>query len=90
MNFGRINDPEIDQALDEGRGEPDPDRRQEIYEDIPRAFGENVWNIWSTYTTETVTLGPEVHGLLPPELVNGDKPFYLAVTGYPKHALWKE
>jgi peptide/nickel transport system substrate-binding protein len=90
VNFGRIDDPAIDEALAEGRSEPDPDRRQQIYEAIPRAFAENVWNVWSTYTTETVTLGESVHGLLPPELPNGDKPYYLTATGYPKYALWKE
>jgi peptide/nickel transport system substrate-binding protein len=90
VNFGRIDDPAIDQALAEGRSEPDPDRRRQIYESIPRAFAENVWNVWSTYTTETVTLGESVHGLLPPELPNGDKPYYLTATGFPKHALWKE
>ncbi len=49
VNFGRINDPEIDRLLDAGRVETDPAKRTEIYEDLTRRFGEELWNLWSWY-----------------------------------------
>src|SRR5690606_9418360 len=49
-NFGRINDPEIDRLLNEGRTTPDPDERQQIYENLNRRFGEQAYNLWLSYT----------------------------------------
>lgn len=90
VNFGKIKDPVIDRALDEGRSEPDPATRQTIYANISRAFGKNVWNLWSTYTKETVTTSPKVHDIVAPKLPNGDKAYYLRVTGDLPYAIWKE
>ena len=42
VNFGRINDPEIDALLDEGRVETDPAKRTKIYQDLTRAVREGV------------------------------------------------
>ena len=38
VNFGRINDPEIDRLLDEGRSEPDAAKRKAIYENLNKRF----------------------------------------------------
>lgn len=90
VDFGKIKDPVIDRLLDEGRSEPDPAKRQKIYAGITRQFGKNEWNLWATYTKETVSTSTKVHGIVPPRLPNGDKPYYLRVTGDPLYAIWKD
>lgn len=46
LNFGRINNPAIDAALDEALTTKDPDRIRELAEDVNRAFGESVHYMW--------------------------------------------
>jgi len=90
VNFGRIKDPVIDKALDEGRSEPDPAKRKEIYERLNREFGKQQWNLWTTFLTTGLATAPDVHGLLPPSLPDGSKPYNLAVDSNPLYAVWKE
>ena len=71
INFGRINDPEIDRLLDAGRAETDPEKRTAIYEDLTRRFGEQVWNLWSWHTVWGVAAKPGVKGVLGPPLPDG-------------------
>jgi len=71
VNFGKINDPEIDRLLDEGRSETDPDARLEIYEDLNRRFAEQVYNIWGTWTIWSVSAASNVHGILGPTMPRG-------------------
>ena len=46
LNFGRINNPTIDAALDESLITKDLDRRRELAEEINRAFAEQVHYLW--------------------------------------------
>jgi peptide/nickel transport system substrate-binding protein len=64
VNFGKINDPEIDRLLDEGRSEIDPAKRKTIYEDLNKRFGEQVWNVWGSWAVWSVAYAPNIHGLL--------------------------
>ncbi|HXH56123.1 ABC transporter substrate-binding protein, partial [Iamia sp.] len=92
-NFGRIKDPEIDRLLDEGRSEPDPDTREEIYEDLNRRFGEQVWSLWANWTTWRIATQPGVFGHTVetlPALPDGSDPFEGLATGHPVHGLWVE
>ena len=78
VNFGRINDPEIDRLLDAGRVETDPAKRTQIYEDLTRRFGEELWNLWSWYTPWAVAAQPGVKGVLGDKLPDGHgKPAFL-------------
>jgi peptide/nickel transport system substrate-binding protein len=88
-NFGRINDPDIDQLLEEGRTNPDPDTRQQVYEDLNRRFGEQVYNLWLYYTLWSVATAPDVHGVLAPT-PSGDDPFPGLAVGHPVETLWVE
>ncbi len=94
VNFSRIDDPEIDRLLDEGRSETDPEARVQIYQDLNRRFGEQVWNIWFDFTLWTVASQPGVHGYTPeemPELPDGGGTFTDGlVVGHPLHNLWVE
>jgi peptide/nickel transport system substrate-binding protein len=90
VNFGRIADPEIDRLLDQGRSEPDPDKRREIYEGISRQFGSEVWNVWLNYTPWGVALAPDVHGVLSSVLPDGDRPFTGLAAGHPLVGMWRD
>ena len=46
LNFGRIKDDVIDEALDANRGETDPAKKQELAETVNRRFGEQCYNLW--------------------------------------------
>jgi peptide/nickel transport system substrate-binding protein len=63
LNFGRFQDPVIDQNLLAQRQSPDPEVRREAVEAVNRAFGENVWNLWTTWTLWGVFHNPQVHNV---------------------------
>ena len=91
VNFGRIDDPEIDRLLDEGRSEPDPDARAQIYQDLNRRFGEQLWSFWSSWTTWRISSSPDVFGYTLdtlPKLPDGSDPFPGLATGHPTLGLW--
>ena len=71
VNFGRIKDPIIDKALDDGRSEPDPVKRNLIYQGLTREFAKKLWNVWSWYTTWAIAEKPNVHGIYGPDLPDG-------------------
>lgn len=89
VNFGRIDDPEIDRLLDAGRSETDPAKRAQIYEDLNRRFAEQVWNLWSWYTVWAVAAKPGVKDVLGAPLPDGGgKPAFLG--GYvPVSGEWR-
>ncbi|HYI61011.1 MAG TPA: ABC transporter substrate-binding protein [Acidimicrobiales bacterium] len=92
-NFARIDDPEIQRLLDEGRSEPDPDARKQIYQDLNRRFGEQVWSLWANWTEWIVGSRPEVHGFSAeeqPKLPDGSAPFKGLPTGHPVQGIWVE
>ena len=91
VNFGRINDPEIDRLLDEGRSETDPAKRAQIYEDVNRQFGQELWSGWLTVVTWRVSSAPDVYGYTLetlPKLPDGSDPFKGLATGHPVLGLW--
>ena len=49
LNFGRIDDPEVDRLLEEIRTNTDEDARQAAAEDLNRYFAEQVFNVWNTW-----------------------------------------
>jgi peptide/nickel transport system substrate-binding protein len=88
-NFARIEDAEIDAALEQGRAEPDPDKRRELYEGISRRFAEKVWNIWLNYSEWGIALAPDVHGVLSADLPDdGGAVFTGVAAGHPLHGMW--
>lgn len=73
VNFGRINDPEIDRLLDEGRVEPDQAKRKAIYEDLNRAFAKGGYAQWNWYTEWAIGSYDNVHNLTGATLPDGSK-----------------
>jgi peptide/nickel transport system substrate-binding protein len=90
VNFGRIDDTEVDRLLDEGRTNTDPDARVAIYEDLNRRFADQAFNIWLWYTLWAVATSPDVHGVMGPPLPDGSDPFPGLATGHPVLAMWVE
>ena len=58
VNFGRFNNPQVDQLLNDGRSNPDQEARVGIYKDLNSLFGEEVYNIWNYYTIWSVATAP--------------------------------
>ena len=63
LNFGRINNPAIDAALDEVLTTNDLDRQRELAEDINRAFGDQVHYIWFYNSNWVLATHDHVHGV---------------------------
>ena len=63
LNFGRIKDDVIDEALDANRGETDPAKKQEYAETVNKRFGEQCYNLWGSYTVWGLAHTPNVHGI---------------------------
>jgi peptide/nickel transport system substrate-binding protein len=68
VNFGRINDPQIDQDLVQGRSETDPAKRKALYEDIGKQFAKNAYNIWGWLTLWSFAGKSNVNGFVGPDL----------------------
>jgi peptide/nickel transport system substrate-binding protein len=89
VNFGRINDPEIDRLFDEARSEPDPEVRKELYQEVSQIFAEEAYNLWAWYTIWAFAAADNVHGLFPPELPDGQEPVIIA-SFQPVVGMWIE
>ncbi|MDQ3147554.1 MAG: hypothetical protein M3R01_11605, partial [Actinomycetota bacterium] len=74
INFNRIEDPEIDEALGTIRSSGDEDERREAAEALNRRFGEQAYNIWGSWTIWSFPHPPEVNGLSSAVLPDGETP----------------
>ena len=81
LNFGRINDDVIDEALQTIKSNPDPDARREAAEAINRQFGEQVYNWWWSWTLWGIPTGTYVNGIERNILPDGTKGVGLAFAG---------
>jgi peptide/nickel transport system substrate-binding protein len=89
VNFGRINDPQIDQLFEEARSNPDAEARAEAYQEVGRIFVEEAYNLWGWYTVWAFATSTDVHGLFPPELPDGQEPVIIASV-QPVAGMWVE
>ena len=62
-NFGRIDDPELDAALEEGRTSPDPATRRTAYEQVAKLLTDRNYIIWNWYDEWAMSAGDGVHQL---------------------------
>ncbi len=63
LNFGRIKDDVIDENLDKLRQTSDEDEIVEAAQAINTQFGEQVYNLWSSWTVWGIAKDPKVNGL---------------------------
>jgi len=66
LNFGRIRDDVIDENLDTIRTSQDDAERQAAAEAINRQFGEQVYNIWTSWVIWAIPYQDRVHGVQTP------------------------
>lgn len=88
VNFGRFDDPVINENLKIGRTSPDRDKRRKAYETINRRFAEQVYNVYLWYAPWAVAEASNVHGILGPDLPEGGPPAPRLVTGHAVHGIW--
>ncbi len=72
LNFGRLNDPVINDLLDEVRSEQDPQRRIELAQDINREFGKECWILPTSWTTWGIIMNPSVQNIGRDPLPDGE------------------
>jgi peptide/nickel transport system substrate-binding protein len=71
LNFGKFNDPTMQNLIDQGRTETDPAKRKQIYQDINKRFASQVYNVWAYYADWVVGAKKSVQGLTGPPLPDG-------------------
>lgn len=89
VNFGRFNDPVINENLDKGRTSAKPETRKAAYEAINRQFAKEAWNVWLWHAPWAVAEAANVHGILGPDLPGeGGPPSGRLVTGHSLLGIW--
>ena len=89
VNFGRFNDPEINDLLAEARGEPDAAKRKALYEKVDKRMASEAYNAYLWYVPWTVAEAPNVHGVLGPDLPDeAGPPSGRLVTGHSLLGIW--
>jgi peptide/nickel transport system substrate-binding protein len=88
VNFGRIDDPELQRLLDEGRSAPPGEEREGIYQDLTRRFAEEVHNVWTSTTVWAVAAEPNVQNLLGYGPQGGAGPFPGLGAGHAVTGIW--
>ena len=63
LNFGRFQDPEMDEQFTIIRQNPDPAARQAAAERVNQLFAENVWNFWYVWTLWGIIANPRVQNI---------------------------
>lgn len=63
LNFGRLNDPEVDRLLEESRSELDPAARIAIAEELNRYMASQCFTIPTAYTKWGIIHQPAVQGI---------------------------
>lgn len=95
VNFNKIDDPVMNEALDQGRVEPDPEKRRELYERFNRRMSEQAYNLWLWYSQWFVGHKSNVHGLIGPNLPDesgepgSEKPVDLFVGYHQMLGIWR-
>jgi peptide/nickel transport system substrate-binding protein len=88
VNFGKFDDEVINENLLVGRSNPDADARREAYENVNRRMGEQVYNVYLYYQPWAVAMASNIHGVLGPELANGDAASSRLANGHPLIGIW--
>jgi peptide/nickel transport system substrate-binding protein len=88
INFGKFQNPQIQTLLDQGRSEPDPEKRTGIYEQVNKIFATQVYNLWSYWEQWDIASNPKVQGLMGPPLPDGGGTAEFLFGRHPVVGLW--
>jgi peptide/nickel transport system substrate-binding protein len=95
VNFNHINDPQMNQALDQGRAQADQAQRTQLYEQFNKAITSNEFSLWGWYTPWYIVTKPNVHNVIGPNLpdasgnTGSDKPTDVLAGYHQLLGLWK-
>ncbi len=81
LNFGRMQDDVIDEALQVIKSNPDPEARREAAETVNRQFGEQAYDWWWSWTLWGIVTQPYVNGIELNALPDGSPGIGLAFAG---------
>ena len=90
VNFGRFDDPEINDLFTDARSNPDPKVREADYQKITRRMVTQHYNVYLFYTRWAVAEASNVHGILGPPLPNKHEPPPRLVTDHSMAGIWIE
>ena len=82
VNFPKMNDPVIDELMDQGRSELDRDKALDIYEEVNRELNARVHYGWLEWVSWTIATSPDVSGVMGPTLPDGQQPSEGLSTGH--------
>lgn len=74
VNFGKFDDPTIDELLRRGRRNPDESKRSGAYEEVNRHFAEQVHFVWLWQQPAAVAGRPAMGSITGPTLPDGSEP----------------
>ena len=63
LNFGRLDDPEMNALLEQARGEADPDARRAIAEDVNRRFASECFIVPTSWTQWGISSSPSIQNI---------------------------
>lgn len=71
LNFARIQNPELDAALNEGRSNPDPTARKAAYAKVAKIFADEVPFVWLHHVRWSIVTDSKVRDILNGPLPDG-------------------
>lgn len=95
VNFGKLNDPVIDQLFEEGRTETDPAARKAIYTKLFRHMSNTVSALWFGYNDTYVAANNRIRDIIGPNLPDAagkpgtQRPVQINASYHQLLGLWK-
>ncbi|QXC60900.1 ABC transporter substrate-binding protein [Aquihabitans sp. G128] len=72
VNLAGFDDPVVNQALEDGRSEGDPKKREAIYQKLVKRMAEQVFDVWLWDVPWGIATAADVHGIMGPPLPGDD------------------
>jgi len=95
INFGKLNDPVIDQLLEEGRVQTDPAARKATYTKLFRHMSNTVSALWFGYNDTYIAANDSIRDIIGPNLPNEagkpgtQRPVQINASYHQLLGLWK-
>ncbi len=90
LNFNHFQDPVIDENFDTIRQSGDEDERKEAAEAINRRFGEQVYDLWTSWAVWSIGHKPEINGIAAGALPDGSPSTISGGAAHQIAQIWKE
>ena len=81
LNFARLYDEQVDDALQRGREQTDPTAREEAYADFQRRLTELIQYVWLNHSVWTVAADNDIRDITNGPLPDGEESLPIGGTG---------